>query len=140
MQRVEYIGRKPRQTDTVAGTSTVWIGAGDVQEVPDEAWDAMSKHPFVWRLAEPATSAGGLGDAAPGKKEVEDFDLITESDATTPGATAAESDSTPQAPDLNGMNTAQLRDYALAKGYAVDLSQKAKDLRPAIRAIEEAKA
>ena len=122
MQLVEYIGRKPKQTDTVAGTSTVWLGAGDVQEVSDEAWAAMAKHPFVWRLAEkkaePATSTaptGGLSDAP-------------NPDAVTTTTTAPV--------ELDTMDTAALRAYAKAKGYAVDLSQKAKDLRPAIRAIE----
>ena len=119
MPLVEYIGRKPKQTDTVAGTGTIWIGAGDVQPVSDEAWAAMAKHPFVWRLAEkqqePAVT-GGLSDAA--------------------SLSSDDSDKPADKPDLFTMQTAALRDYAKAKGYDVDLTMKGSALRTAIQAIE----
>lgn len=117
MPLVEYIGRKPKQTDTVAGTGTIWIGAGDVQEVSDEAWAAMAKHPFVWRLAEkqqePAVT-GGLSDAA--------------------SLSSDDSDKPADKPDLYTMNTAALREYAKAKGYAVNMELKGPNLRTAINA------
>jgi hypothetical protein len=123
MPLVEYIGRKPKQTDTVAGTGTIWVGTGDVQPVSDEAWAAMAKHPFVWRLAEkqqvPAVT-GGLSDAA--------------------SLSSDDSDKPADKPDLYAMNTAALRDYATAKGYDVDLTLKGSALRAAIVAIETASA
>ena len=119
MPLVEYIGRKPKQTDTVAGTGTIWVGTGDVQPVSDEAWAAMAKHPFVWRLAEkqqvPAVT-GGLSDAA--------------------SLSSDDSDK----PDLYAMTTAALRDYATAEGYDVELTRKGSALRAAIVAIETASA
>ncbi len=119
MPLVEYIGRKPKQTDTVAGTGTIWIGAGDVQPVSDEAWAAMAKHPFVWRLADKQqepTFTGGLSDAA--------------------SLSSDDSDKPADKPDLFAMQTAALREYAKAKGYDVDLTMKGSALRTAIQAIE----
>jgi hypothetical protein len=48
MIKVRYVGLKERRADTVAGTGTVWIGHGDVQDVPDAAWPKLSKHPDIW--------------------------------------------------------------------------------------------
>lgn len=70
---VRYVGRKPSRTDTVAGTGITWVGEGDVQAVPAEAWPALSKHPDIWQLVledEPqqptAVSPGpSLSDADP---------------------------------------------------------------------------
>lgn len=59
---VEYIGRKPVCTDAVAGTGAVWHGAGDVREVPAEAWAKLAAHPTVWREARAA------GDAKTGEE------------------------------------------------------------------------
>jgi hypothetical protein len=50
--RVMYVGKKARQTDTVAGTSIVWSHQGDVRSVPLAAWSKMAKHPDVWALDE----------------------------------------------------------------------------------------
>ena len=50
--QVRYIGVKPRQTDCLAGTGTVWNGPGDVQTVPLKAWEKFSKHPTVYELVE----------------------------------------------------------------------------------------
>lgn len=66
--KVRYIGVKPRQTDCLAGTGTVWNGPGDVQTVPLKAWEKFSKHPTVYELVEedaPAATASGatLADA-----------------------------------------------------------------------------
>lgn len=51
MIRVEYIGLKPIKTDNVAGTATVWHGAGDVQEVKPEVWAKLRPYDTVWREA-----------------------------------------------------------------------------------------
>lgn len=50
--RVEYIGDKPTKEDNVANTGMVWLGNGDVQAVPIEAWAKMARHTGVWRLAD----------------------------------------------------------------------------------------
>ena len=112
MPRTMYVGRKAKKEDNVAGSGVVWLGHGDIQDVSDEVWAKLAPYPDVWIEvpAEPAAEAtGGLADAPATQEE---------------------------APDLNTMNTAALREYARGKGYAVDLEMKAKDLRPAIRAIE----
>lgn len=64
--RVMYVGKKPRQTDTVGGTKTVWNGPGDVQEVPLSAWAKMTKHPDVWSLDDGSRKAVDVVLAAAG--------------------------------------------------------------------------
>jgi hypothetical protein len=116
MPRVMYVGRKAKKEDNVAGSGVVWMGHGDIQPVSNEAWAKLAAYPDVWvdvpdePAPEPEAPApsGGLSDAAP------------------------------EAVDLYNMNTAALREYAIGKGYRVDLSLKAKDLRTAIQAIEAA--
>lgn len=65
--QVRYLGNKARKEDNVAGSGVVWIGNGDVQEVPAEAWPKLAKHPDVWELVEQkgevASSFAGLSDA-----------------------------------------------------------------------------
>lgn len=138
--RVMYIGAKGREVDNKkARTGIVWECHGDIKDVPDWAWKILSQYPDVWVdvPAEPgAVVDAGLSAVLPPpavKQEVDDADLVAQTVSIKPPEQSP-------AAQLDAMNTAQLRDYALAKGYAVDLSQKAKDLRPAIRAIEEAKA
>jgi hypothetical protein len=70
MIQVEYIGPKPTKTDNVAGTATVWNGAGDVQSVTPEAWAKLKPFDTVWREADQAeglpvdTRGGTLSDAS----------------------------------------------------------------------------
>ena len=55
MALIKYIGGKPRKTDNVANTGTVWHGPGDVQDVADDkAVAALLAHSGVWALAEEA--------------------------------------------------------------------------------------
>lgn len=61
--RIEYVGKKTSRTDTVAGTGIVWNGAGDVQEVPDEAAQKLLKHADVWAAV--GESDAGLADTKP---------------------------------------------------------------------------
>lgn len=49
--QVEYVGAKPIKQDNVAHTGTTWMGQGDVQSVPTNAWPLLARHPDVWRLA-----------------------------------------------------------------------------------------
>lgn len=137
--RVMYVGLKPREIDNKKGKSgVVWNGHGDIQEVPDWAWPALSKHPDVWVDVPPEPgekpAATGLSDVAPPVKvpqEVDDADLVAMTVTIQPPEQSP-------AADLYNMNTAALREYAVGKGYRVDLSMKAKDLRAAIQAIEAA--
>lgn len=62
MAKLMYLLGKPRKEDNVAGTGVVWIGRGDVQDVPDDKVEAFLKHPSIWALVvdnepEPVTSS-----------------------------------------------------------------------------------
>lgn len=61
--RVQYVGHKPTKEDNVAGTGVVWLGHGDVQSVPEQAWGRLARHPDIWRLAEQ--------DSAPPSKDLD---------------------------------------------------------------------
>lgn len=84
--QVRYIGVKPKQTDCIAGTGTVWNGPGDVKTVPIKAWEQFRKHPTVYELVE------GEAQSQPSSNK-------TLADADTP-------------PDLNAMDRDAL--FALA--------------------------
>jgi hypothetical protein len=60
--KVEYVGLKPSETDHTYGTGLTWTGAGDVQDVPIDAWEKMAKHTDVWRLAEDVPEAKAVSD------------------------------------------------------------------------------
>lgn len=118
MLKVKYVGLKDKETDCVAGTGITWTGKGDVQEVPDKAWDIMARHPDVWELVAeeaPAEAAMGLADAKP----------------VEPAPAAAD-------PDLFSMNTAALREFAQDRGFDVDMTLKGQALRQAIEAAMKA--
>lgn len=55
--RVMYVGSKPMKEDNIAATGVVWLGEGDVQEVPLSAWPKLAPHTGVWRLADDVTRA-----------------------------------------------------------------------------------
>lgn len=63
--RIKYIGKKDSRADTVAGTGIVWLGHGDVHDVPDSAAAKLLRHADVWAVdaADAPTSTAGLGDA-----------------------------------------------------------------------------
>lgn len=94
MKQVKYIGRKQLRTDNIGGTKTVWFGHGDVQAVPDEAWEKLSQYPDVWVLATTVTP------------------ILA--DATVTDAQPAAAD------DLAAMNAAELREWAKANGKKID--------------------
>lgn len=116
--RVMYVGRKAMKTDNVADTGVVWVGHGDIQDVPDDAWPKLENYPDVWVSVppEPAPDAG-LSDAEPV--------------AQKPAESTA-------APDLYGMQTAELRELAKARNLAVDLTQRGTALRQAVAAALKA--
>lgn len=76
--RVEYVGKKPEETDCVAGTGLTWVGLGSVHDVPLEAWEKMLAHPDVWKLADSAneTEMLGLSDANPTQEEPSGLDAM----------------------------------------------------------------
>lgn len=49
--KIRYIGDKDMKTDNVAGTRIVWLGNGNVQEVPDDKAPLFLRHPTVWEAA-----------------------------------------------------------------------------------------
>ncbi len=51
MALIKYVGKKASREDTVAGTKIVWVGAGDVREVPDLAANKLLSYPDVWAIA-----------------------------------------------------------------------------------------
>jgi hypothetical protein len=137
--RVMYVGLKGREVDNKKGkTGIVWEFHGDIKDVPASAWPALAVHPDVWievppEPGEKPAAVTGLSDVLPAKvpQEVDDADLVAMTVTAQPPEQSA-------AADLYNMNTAALREYAVGKGYRVDLSLKAKDLRAAIQAIEAA--
>jgi len=48
--KVRYVGVKEAHTDHLYGTAQVWIGPGDVQEVPADVWSKFAQHPDVYAL------------------------------------------------------------------------------------------
>lgn len=111
MKQVRYIGLKPSRADTLGGSGVVWHGNGDVQPVPDEAWEKLKQHPTVWELVTPAATEPPLAAASvSGGQQQPDM----------------------PADDLATMNVAQLREWAKANGKKIDGRLKDPD---AIRAL-----
>lgn len=129
MKQVKYIGRKPSRADNLAGTGVVWMGAGDVQPVSDEAWEVLKAHPTVWELVadEPAKPAPGLADASVhvDTKPAETPTIAPDGPATTDTVVV------PAAADLSTMDVPALREWAAANGKRIDGRLKSAD---AIRA------
>lgn len=58
---IQYVGRKPRKKDTVAGTGIIWHGRGDVQLVPRAVAQRLCDYPDIWRRALPMAHGSGAG-------------------------------------------------------------------------------
>lgn len=65
MAKVKYVGVKDVKTDNVAGTKTLWVGYGDVQEVTEATWAELSKHPDIWELVAEEAVASLADSVAP---------------------------------------------------------------------------
>lgn len=51
---VEYVGSKPRKSDTTFGTGIVWEGQGEVRPVPQHIAIKMATlHPDIWAIVGP---------------------------------------------------------------------------------------
>ena len=107
MLSIEYVGLKATETDHLYGTGVTWYGAGDVQEVPEAAWEKMAKHTDVWRLApvQEGDEALSLADAKTLVKALDD------------------------------MTDDELRQFAAAKGIKVHHKKTGAGLIEAIRAM-----
>lgn len=56
---IQYVGRKPRKKDTVAGTGIIWHGRGDVQLVPRAVAQRLCDYPDIWRRTLPMARGSG---------------------------------------------------------------------------------
>lgn len=159
MVRVRYVGLKDEKIDNVAKTGTVWLGHGDVREVPDNAWPLLARHPDVWQLEtdpwvdQARTLIGPPLDFTPDAGVVVAIDVI-EPAVEAPPEPAAPPAPVVQAPKepvrkyliavqnedgtqeplaLDGMPDNQLREYARLAGLkGAALNQKGDKLRAAI--------
>jgi len=50
--KIKYVGRKPEQPDHLYGSNKIWVGLGDVQEVPDDIAPRLLSHPDMWAIAD----------------------------------------------------------------------------------------
>jgi hypothetical protein len=116
MIQVRYIGRKPVRTDNISNSGAVWIGAGDVQPVADEAWAKLRAHPDVWELAEaddPAPAGLSLADA-------------------TPAANTAPAEPLAKPENWDALTAAELKAWAKAAGKKIDGRLSADAMRLAL--------
>ena len=127
---IEYVGKKPRKPDNVAGTGIVWHGPGDVQEVPDPAACArLLRHTDVWRAqasAElvvdgitktvPTSDLAPAGETKPPDDEAPKFVLVETND-----------DGTEKRLVLDNMDLAALKRLADEAGHPLDGRIKSAD-------------
>lgn len=80
--QVEYVGKKPEETDCLYGTGLTWVGLGSKHDVPLEAWEKMLAHPDVWRLADSPAEVEmlGLSDAKPIREDVFGLDAMEDAE------------------------------------------------------------
>jgi hypothetical protein len=112
---LQYIGKKPRQTDTVAKTGIVWNGPGDVQRVPILEVSKFLAHPMVWAVHAPGA---GLERIKPADGDPVPAEVKAEAVMTDP---------------LNEMDKAQLVAYAESIGIKLDKRRTVEALREKIR-------
>lgn len=156
--RVMYVGRKERETDCVAGTGIVWVGQGDIKDVPAKAWATMAQHPDVWQLVDdnqapqptaPAVPATTLVVSDATGRSVE-MTLVDGAYLLPAGVVFADAPKAPgladadgkqpkfalQGPEgvivLDGMSDAELAALAEKLGLDIDLRKKGDGRRAAI--------
>jgi hypothetical protein len=118
--KVRYIGHKDIKEDNVARSGAVWLGHGDVQEVPDAVWAKLSAHRGVWeRVSEGAGLADAPVPAAP------KFALVGADGAVL---------------NLDAMDDEALHAFNKAHELGIDGRKKGDKLREAIVDAVEAKA
>lgn len=118
--KIKYVGTKPMKTDNVAGTGTIWMGHGDVQDVPDKLWPLFASHANVWQRADgvidPALPQPGLAPVAEVKPTIR-FGLEGEDGSTI---------------NLDAMEDGELKAFAARHSLKVDMRKKSDALRKAI--------
>lgn len=122
---LKYIGKKEVRDDNVCGTDTVWLGHGDVQEVPDALLPKFRLHPATWE----EVAAPGLGDADKADGKLGEFVLRTAGGVDM---------------DLGTLDDKALRNIVREAGLTIHHAKKGNALRAAIcegvRAAAEAAA
>lgn len=116
---VEYVGKKPKRTDSIAGTGVVWSGAGDVQPVPAAAWEKLSRHKDVWRLVD-----GPAAKPAPPEIAEDHVDAEAEPKAVT----------APDAENIAELDRDALAVIANAQGLKFRGNASAESLRAMLKA------
>lgn len=53
---LEYVGMKDEESDHLYGTGIIWVGKGDIKDVPADKAPLLLAHPDVWRDARPAAT------------------------------------------------------------------------------------
>lgn len=104
MKAIQYIGKKPQRSDSVADTGLVWA-PGQVHIVTDAVAERLLAHPDVW--ASVPIEAAMAGSAKP------DVTDAKPKKASTP------EDDTQTAPSLGNMNLMELRKYAKTIGVSL---------------------
>jgi len=126
---IKYIGPKPVKHDNVAGTSTIWSGPGDVQEVPDAAVPLLLKHPTVWELA--AAPGGGAVEEEDDATRVLVYERVTEGEGSVFRIRDPESG---EVIDLGLMTEAEIKSFARVNGIKADLRKRNDELRTVVMA------
>lgn len=128
--KVKYLGPKPIKRDNVAHTGVVWVGTGDVQEVPDSAWPKLAAHPTIWeRVTDTHVSlaaAEPLQPEKPSEKQQE-----PESPADKPAGMVLVGNDGAQL-DLTTLGLNELRKFIDDHQLNIPKMQKAAELRQAI--------
>jgi hypothetical protein len=118
--KIQYVGDKLTKTDNVASTGTIWVGYGDVQDVPDKLWPLFAAHPNVWQRADGVIPPGmPMPHLAPVP--------VVPSEARYVFTDAAGSSY-----ELDGLEDAELKAFAKVHGLDVDLRKKGDALRTLI--------
>lgn len=111
---LKYIGKKEVRDDNVGGTDTVWLGNGDIQQVPDALLPKFRLHPSTW---EEVAAPGSLGDAEKTDGKPGEFVLLTSQGTEL---------------DLGTLDDKHLRNIVREAGLTVHHAKKGNALRAAI--------
>ena len=97
MAKIRYIGKKEKKLDTISGTGLIWLGNGDIQEVPASAVSKLIQHTDSFELVDSGS-------------EVIEADEALES--STAVVVEAQEDDKPPMANLETMDAEALRQYA----------------------------
>lgn len=78
MKQIEYIGPKAVKEDNVAGTGSIWYGAGDVVEVPDNTVLKFLAHPQVWKLVGLEGPRFSIKVGSGAKEQIYNLDIMSD--------------------------------------------------------------